>query len=37
MDCENVFKAMKDFTQLTFTFLKSIIETSEKGVKFVQS
>ena len=37
MDCENVFKAIKGFTQLTFTCLQSIIETSEKGEKYVQS
>ena len=26
-----------DFTQLTFTFSTSIIETLEKGAKYVQS
>ena len=28
---------MKIFTQLTFTYSKSIIETLEKGMKYVQS
>ena len=35
---QNMFKiSIKGSTQLTFTCSKSIIETLEKGVKYVQS